>query len=213
MMGAIGAILLLVTAFLGLRSLKLTKQDIKTRSEREAKVLAINCCEHFAREIIPRNKVVLEKIAEHSIAVFVTDPDEVTFEEIPREEVKRAHEWIGKLPEDLLYDILALMNEIEAWATYFVHRVADGDVAFGPCAPPYCSFIVQNYAFVVFARNYRGSGDYPNAVTLFLSWRERLENAKTGHTIAELLDRLEDLQSRTVLKHDLGKPLGTDIEG
>src|SRR2546422_4730966 len=48
------------------------------------------------------------------------------------------------LPIYLYSSCVTLLNELEAWAMYFTNALADHRIAFGPCAPVYCSLIVRS---------------------------------------------------------------------
>lgn len=64
--------------------------------------------------------------------------------------------------------------------------------------------IVQNYAILLVLRASPTAGKFPNAVKLFRSWNERLDQQ-------DLLVQLAKLQSKGGVTHRLLPPLGTDI--
>jgi hypothetical protein len=96
---------------------------------------------------------------------------------------------------------------------YFTHQLANQDVAFGPCAPYYCSRVVQLYAYLLIARNAdESSGKYPNVVTLFTEWMAQLEHQKRGMEEGHLLEQLAKLQAKGSPRSKLRPPLGTQLE-
>jgi hypothetical protein len=203
MVTAVTSIALLAVAAIGLHSLVLAKREMRLRAKRDSVQYAIERCEQFARDIIPKNKAVLDGIAANKIPVFVESADKITFDGVEQKELARASVWVRSLPADVRENTLTILNELEAWASAFVNRIADESVAFDPCAPPFCSFVTQNYALLILLRKHNQSGAFSNVVKLFLSWREKL-------TMPEVLERLEELQARSGFQHALGKPIGIE---
>src|SRR3989449_11311938 len=100
------------------------------------------------------------------------------------------------LPIYLYSSCVTLLNELEAWAMYFTNALADHQIAFGPCAPVYCSLIVQNYAILLVLRSRPSAGKFPHAVKLFKSWLELLEREQEGLKQGALLNELAKLQAK-----------------
>jgi hypothetical protein len=209
---AVVTVALLIAAVLGLRSLSLAKSDILTRSKREARQCAITRCEQMAQKIIDRNGNLLGRLATASRPVFVKSASDVVFDPDTAEHLAGARVWVQGLSQDLHQDCISHLNQLEAWAMYFTHGVADHAIAFGPCAPVYCSMIVQYYAVLLVRRAGHSSGKFPNAVQLFKSWSEALEREKSGVKMEELVRQLSELQARRRPEAPLPHPLGTQLD-
>lgn len=203
---------LVIAALRGLRSLSLAKADILTRSKRESRQCAITRCEQMAEEIISRNSGLIVRLAAASVPVFVKSASDVAFDPDSEAHLAEARAWLQGLPLDIHTDCITHLNRLEAWAMYFTHGVADHEIAFGPCAPVYCSMIVHYYAVLLVRRAGQSSGKFPNAVQLFKSWREALELQKSGVKMDELVRQLSQLQNRRRPQAPLPQPLGTRLD-
>lgn len=203
---------LIIVAGLGLRSLRLSKTDMLTRSQREARACAIARCEEMAGEIINTNAALIDRFAELEIQLFVEVSDVVKFDPDASEQLAQAQAWRGKVPPELRSACITQLNKLEAWSMYFTNGVADHQIAFGPCAAVFCGMVVRYYPFLLVSRAGNASGKYPNLVKLFKSWRAEIEAQKDGVTFQELVTKLRDFQAtRRKSGHALEPPLGTGI--
>jgi hypothetical protein len=204
---------LVVVAYWGLRSLGLTQSDMLTRAMRDARESAVARGEEFAEEIIPTNGKLLAAFAAAKMPIFVKEASEVAFDSEGEDRLRAARDWWSKLPSAVAYDAVMFLNSIEAWAMYFTNGLADETIAFGPCAPMYCSMIVQHYPILVVHRVGPSSGKYPNAIKLFKGWLVKLEEEKRGLRRGDLLKQLESLQAQAGARAEpLPEPLGTHID-
>lgn len=202
---------LFVAAVIGLRSLVLTKRAMLTQAKRDARACAIARCEEWAREVIPRNGEIFKIFAQHKVQVFVKTIPEVRFDPDNFDEIKNAQAWLKALPEGVPKMMITHLNALEGWAMYFTHALADPDVAFGPCAPTYCTHVLQYYPMLLVLRANRGSGKFPNVVKLFKAWTAKFEMEQDGQEMRMLLKQLGALQSKGPAPVDpLPPPLGTD---
>jgi hypothetical protein len=208
---AIGTFLIAALAWRGLRSLGLARIDMVTRATREGRACAIARCEEFAAKIIPANHEILVMFAKEQTPVFVRDPAEVRFDPDNETDLKRASDWVDNLSYPLQVKSLYQLNRLEAWAMYFTAQLADSAIAFGPCAPMYCSMIVQHYALLLHKRTLSSSGKYPSAVKLYKTWIAKLEDEQRGLKAGTLLKQLAQLQAQRA-SGDLPGPLGTEID-
>jgi hypothetical protein len=208
---ALATIAIAVLAVRGLRSIALARADIVTRATKEARHCAIARCEEFASKIIPANQEILLAMTSAQIPVFVTHPNEVRFDPDNEADLPRAREWISKVPYELQAKMTDQLNRVEAWATYFTAQLADESVAFGPCAPYYCSMIAHHYALLLQYRTASTSGKFPNALTVYKAWIAKLEHEQRGLQADALRRQLADLQAKHPPR-DLPGPLGTHLD-
>lgn len=213
LVSAFANIAVLVVAVRGLKSLVLTRKGMLTQATRDAWSCAVHRCEEFADEIIPLNVPVLTNLAAFKVPVFVKHASEVQFDPDNKADLDRAAQWVRNLPAGTLGDCVTLLNRLEAWSMYFTNRLADQKIAAGPCAPFFCSMVVQNYAVLLLHRNRdASSGKYPNIVKLFKSWWADIEDEKVGHKEGELLKQLAALQRKGSPSSKLPNPLGTELD-
>jgi hypothetical protein len=206
----VGTVLLIVVAWRGLSSLGLTQKDMLTRAKRDARQTAITRAEEWASEIVPMNYEVLRQFAANNIPVFVKTPAQVRFDPDNQTDLQAAQDWVNKLPGDTQRQSLTVVNRVEAWSMYFTNGLADSKVASGPCAAPFCSLIIQNYALLLIFRAMPSSGKFPNTITLFKAWLADLDEQERGLKKGALLRALRELQSKGPSKGTLPDPLGLD---
>jgi len=207
---AVLTLALLVVAGRGLRSLRLTKKEMTDRATRQACAKAVRCMEVFALEIVPQNMDLLNLLQENRIEVFTQRFEDVRFDDPSPEYFERAREWSSRLEYDVARPMLALLNRVESWASHFVSGVANADVAFEACAPPFCMLVTQYHALVIVTRRNRGVGVYPNTTKLFNHWRQKIQEPENEMHMQMLEVQIEDLGARMSLRHDLRPPIGTE---
>jgi len=207
---AILTLALLVVAGFGLRSLWLTKKEMRDRATREACSAAVGCMEVFALEIINQNMDVLNLLQDNGIQVFTQRFEDVRFDDPSPDYFERALEWSGQLEYEVARPLMELLNRVESWASHFVSGVADAEVAFEACAPPFCMLVTQYHALIIVTRRRRGVGVYPNTAKLFNHWRQKIQEPENHMHMKMLEVQIRDLGERMSLRHDLQPPIGTD---
>lgn len=209
MVAGLASVGILVTAALGLRSLVLAKRDMKTRATRESKARALDLLDEFAEKLIPRNGDLSKKLRAAGIRTMVKKPSDVQFGDGEADQVEAAQEWMKKVPPPVMVETVQLLNHLEAWATHLVCGVADHDLAYDPCAPVFCSMVIQHYGTLVDLRGMAASGKYTNVVKLFLAWQERMERERADLQKGDMLKQVEELEQRASYQHTLSPPIGT----
>lgn len=214
MMAAFGTFAVVYVARKGLKSLKFSKADIETRAMREALEISVMRSKEFAETIIPEQSRITSLFQASAGAVFITDPAEVDFESYDKNVLAKANEWFAKLPWEVRNEAVSFLNSLEAWSMYFTLGLADGDSTCAPCAPMFCSIVVLFYPVLIVHRVGPTTGGYPNIVQLFGAWLDKLETAKQGMTVADLLRRAQELQAKSVRRSaaPLRSPIGTRLD-
>lgn len=204
---------LAIVALRGLGGLGLTKSDILTRAQREARHCAIARAEDMAKVLIPANRELSMKLGEALIPVFVRSAEEVSFDRNKVDRIMgRANTWVTSMPPALQMECISYLNRLEAWSMYFTNGLADDEIAFGPCAPTYCSQIAQYFPVLIVHRANQRSGKYPNAVKLFETWWHKLKEEESGIQMKELVAKISELQHRKAAPNPLPKPIGTQLD-
>lgn len=202
----VATIALAAVAFFGLRSVALSKKDMLNRARRESVQCAVDRCDEMARELLPLYVEVVAELAAKGVAVFVSDPSQVSFEE--REETRKINSaiaWVKTLDHGLEAGTIALMNRLECWSMSFTTdpALADEQVAFDPCSTVFCQMVMSLYpSFLTQRRGNPASGPYQNVVTLFKGWYARKAQ---GPMLAQL-ERLQTDGSR------LRPPIGIRLD-
>lgn len=212
MIAGIGTVAVALVARWGLRSLALSKQDMQIRAQRDARECAIARFEELARDIIPANAHLWATIAASKVDPLVVEsPAEVKFDPDDSEHIAEAMKIREKLPSDVRKDITFFLNQLEAWAAYHTQGLADHEISLRPCAPVFCSFVVQHYAILLTTRVNTAAGSYPNVVELFKSWRADLEGQQLSLREEDLRSQQKALETaRNKNRSTLQPPLGFD---
>lgn len=211
---AVSTAAVVIVAIRGLQSLKLARADMITRATRQARACALARCEEWAKSVIPQNGEILTAFSAAKVPVFIKDAKDVAFDPDNSDHVKIARDWWQALPPGISPKIITQLNALEAWSMYFIHELADSRVAFGPCAPTFCSQVVQFYAVLLVIRTGGGSGKFPNTIALYKKWIAELGDHEKGKKMASLLKELEQLQAKGPGQPDTLPlvPLGTKLD-
>jgi len=185
-----------VVAYLGLRSLTLSKKDMLDRAKREARTEAVRKCIEFGSDIIPLNGEVSNQLLANRVPVFVLDAEKAVFGETDDpSEVKRAVKWVESLPPDLQNLTIRLLNRLEVWAMPFAHQLADHDIAFEPCARVYCQIVIQYYPSLLALRRNTTDGKFRNVIAVYDDWSTRLLSQDKSKQAQILLSEVSKYQS------------------
>ena len=217
LVGALAAIGLVVVAYKGLETLRLTqagleltRKEMATHATREARACAVARCEDFADKLLPQRELILNDMSAAKVPVFVKGGTSLSFEAVDAPTLAAATAWWHAIPFPLRRDSVKLLNSLEAWSAHFTNQLADEIVAFGPCAPQFCSLVVQMYAYLLLIRASNDSGKFPNVLMIFQSWMTRLEAEKRGVVTGNLLKQLAELQAKDTPIRRLPPPLGME---
>jgi len=150
------------------------------------------------------------EFVQKKVPVFVKDPSEVVFGgNDEKTKIAAARVWVAALPSDLQSKCIKLLNQIESWAMHFTNALADSEIAYGPCAPAYCSIVIQLYPLLLVIRTKDSAGQYPNLVHLFEAWYDTKAKGVERERMKRILKMLEESQSKGV-RATLPGALGTD---
>jgi hypothetical protein len=198
-------------AWYGLKSVRLFRDDMVTRSKRESIAIAVAQAERFSVMIRERHLRIQEALHAAKLPQFtqkmasgvaVFDPDVM---------YKDAKHWWDQVPSPTQNEIIYFLNDVEAWAMNFTKSLGETEVVLSPCAPTFCSIIMQYSPWIVVVRKEQYAGYYPNIIELFNSWRAELDaNDRGAQTEAALRSARAAEARRQQLK--LPPPLGTDVE-
>jgi hypothetical protein len=210
MVAAIGGVAVFFAVLRGLRSLKLTRTEMKNRATREARLCAIHRCEEFGREIIPA--VMAMDAALIKVPEFESDLDKVIFGGAPEAgRVAAARAWVDPLSSPVTWTGVRLLNRLEAWAPYFTRALAESETAFGSCSPVFLTTVRRLYPLILVLRSNDDYGKYPHVVSLFQSWHERRvedANAQKRDALEQQYQKLKPAGTKYTLPH----PIGTKVD-
>ncbi len=190
---------LVVIAAIGLRQLKIAKDNARLTAKRESLTIAADRCDHFLKQIIPLVDAFDNALEQNSISFF-----EDAKVEVQGKRVRITAEWSESDMEkmDTLTDkYLPVYNSLEAFATFFTTGVADESVAFESVGHSYCD-IVKEYLPDILPLSCDGRY-YLNLLELYFLWNERVETIELRSQKRNIENRLKEINNRFI------EPLGT----
>jgi hypothetical protein len=191
---AIATIFLATVGCFGLRSIAISRTDMRDRNTRESAVLTIRLCSELRGELLPKFVSILESLNARGIRFFVTDAAEVSFH--ATEEVRKinaAIAWLKQIEKDpgFMRTVLDFMNHLETWSMSLTHdpAPANENFAFDPCSSVYCQMVMVMYPMLLTQRRLNpASGPFQNTIILFQNWYRR----KSRQQLLEQLERQAD---------------------
>jgi hypothetical protein len=191
-------------------ALTVARDDIRIRSQREAVVLAAELCEKFAAQIIPRVTANIRHITDLKIQLRAWELSDASFDEPAYVQRPEVRSWLASTqnPPAAIEHILAVLNDLEAFAIYFTRGAADEAVAYPVVGAIFCAW-VENFApHLIAARTkmVKGltSGPYQNIVELYKMW-----SVRTRRKELELKANRINLELSGLPSSDL-RPIGTN---
>jgi hypothetical protein len=111
---------------------------------------------------------------------------------------------------DTEYVPTGTMNSLETFATFFVQKVADENVAFQSVGKSYCE-TVKRLSIELSTVRHDDDGYYRNTIVLYRLWNKRLEE----HDLKKQKDLMEkqlmEMENEIKIRQDQGiKPIGTE---
>ena len=184
---ALATLGLVIVAIFGLQQLRLAKRELRIRLEREARSIAIEQCERFAKEIIPAHDMYLREFAALNVPRFDFQGTPFDFKSENAEFLKRAESWVGQIPAETQKRAIDVLNRLETWAMNFNLRIADSEAAYRPASDVFCRGVIELYPFLILLRSRLDPELYSNIQELFEDWQGR----KEGRAIADQERNLE----------------------
>lgn len=207
---------LLVVAGLGLRQLGLAKKGLqqsadlaRTAAKREAYKLAADQCSKYMEEIVPLmdkcdhelNDLGVSELLQsfsvkvHKSGIYVSPP-----KELPKAIAKKLQ------GNEVVLSVLPVHNALETFAVMFTTGVAAEEGAFSSVGSSFCYNVRKHVPLILpyaGSPGYPGTGHYQNALQLFMSWQQRIDQQ-------ELLAKKESLSKQLSESHDIKiPPIGT----
>lgn len=198
---AVSSLGVMIVAVFGLQTLRLAKLDLRIRSQREAKTIAIAQCERYAKEIIPVVNAYQTVFAERNVPPFAFNGVQLDFKASDEALVGRAKEWVLKIPKEGQSQCISVLNMLETWAMNFNLRIADPEAAYLPASDVFCRTVVQLYPLIIMLRAVNNPDLFSNVQQLFVDWQRR----KTGKVL-EAQERALSAQLDNIRKMNKPSP-------
>ncbi|URN96221.1 MAG: hypothetical protein NAG76_08325 [Candidatus Pristimantibacillus lignocellulolyticus] len=206
-----GGPLLAGIAFYGLRQIKVSKNDIYIRSERESIILASEQVKEYLNSVMPLYNDTYEKMEKYNFIIEEDHPVSDFKYETYIKTVSRSMVQTRKDELEKLYDeIIDYCNTLEAFSIYFTKKIANEEVAFSSIGVSFATAIRIYYPYICILTK-DDPGNYNNLKELAELWCERQIDYLKEEKIKQVKENLEELQSDI---NDIKKPsiktLGTE---
>nr|WP_298926528.1 hypothetical protein [uncultured Allomuricauda sp.] len=195
-----------IVAILGIVAilqLRLTKKVMKTNSEREAASLASQEIRVYNNSIIPllddlyffeqENKLTRPKI---EIGQF---NEKYLIEQLGLKKYAQ----LFKEREKPIVKIIAIINALEAFATYFTGGVADEKLAFSAVGASYCYHVESMFFDLSTAIKDENDKNFQNVIELYHIWNDRIKKQKLTNQLEKLGQSIKSIDDKSI------DPIGT----
>lgn len=193
-----GPILTCIALF-GLQQLKIAKDTAKMSAKRESYRLASEQCFHYISHIIPSQDALNKSITDKRFTYFeesevIIDGDSI--------QVKYPNFLNQQQFVSILGELLAVINQMEGFAVFFISGVADESIAFSSVGHSFCSIVRTLLPGIKFLGG--GKEHYINLLKLFLMWDKRINTIDLLDKQAQIAALLKKVDNKPM------HPLGTD---
>jgi hypothetical protein len=187
---------LFASVFIGLRQLKLVKEDIKVRNKRASVEKSIEYLNMFATDFIPKITDKIKEINESKLAVykgpfnpkFVFDHNCDLKSQVIKDYYLLCYE----------IDVVYILNELEFFSAALVSGLADEELAFNPLADFYCSTVERFYVTICANRENGDSRMYSNIINLYGTWKDRLHKMELESKRREIDENISKIEDRRI---------------
>jgi hypothetical protein len=183
--------------------LNIAKNDIQTRSRREAASLAALQHDRFVERVMPLYENLLEAMNENKIPRLAYPPEGAVanFDE-NQLQTPQAQEWLNNA-KPLLDNAVTYLNALDAVAVYFMNGIADEELAFPAMGRPFCRQVERVQLILAYHQSI-APHSYDAIISLYNIWKERVNKLHLESQVDALTGRLKDYSDRKI------KPIGTD---
>ena len=193
----LSSILLIAGLYITYKQLTLIKKDIRIRNQRASAEKAIEACNRYLCEFIPKSNQNFSDRATFKIGFYKGPIGDFSNDSIPKanmEECVKRYKILSWVPA---------LNTLEGLAAYFTTGVADESVGFRVIGRTFCSTVETNYDYIALSRKEKASGYWGCIVELYCLWRPRLTKAELELTKQIMDEKISALQEKGIA------PIGT----
>lgn len=161
---------MIITLILGLKQLKVMKQDIEIRNKREAVEKSMFYLGEFSKNTIPKMNKIMSSITDEDIPNMTASMNEMFLPDETHKD-EEVQSFIHKVNKAGALDIL---NQLEFFSAAIIHGLADEEVAYKPTVKTYTSMVAFLYPSIC---NYRANDlhGFTNIMELFKIWNGKLQ--------------------------------------
>jgi len=197
----LSGILILVTDYIGLIQISLTKKALRISSQREAALLAVKQIDLYTSVIMPLIDQITflkheKRINHYNINEFNNN---VLVNKVGEGEYKKI------LQRTLIFldKIVPALNAMDAFSVYFVKAIADEQIAFSCIGETFIKSVEALYADISIACGNEKNKSYINLLILYDIWNKRIKKEKLEEDQKNLINELKSIKTKNIT------PIGT----
>lgn len=198
----LSGILILISIVIGLFQLSIAKKTLNINSQREAASLAVKQIDIYMTQIIPLQNQLYHIEQEKKIGKIKIDIGEFNSQYVMKKMGKEEFLKAVSKRMDILGEIVAVLNIMEAFSVYFIKEVADEEIAFSSVGTTFIHS-VENLYFDIAVLNIDKADSFQNLIKLYDIWskKKQLNNLQKAKII--LADQMAKIKPTKI------KPIGT----
>lgn len=196
----ISSLIVAYAAISALKQIRVMEKSISIQSKRDALKTSSDQCLYYMSEIIKLQNELSEEIDGKGVSFLKKWNVEVKGNDIQlKHEGPVDRQEFIKL---LQCDFPKAFNPMEAFATYFVSKVADENIAFKTVGKTYVNTVEE---YIPLLLHLSENGHYHNILQLYILWKNRFESIELQNQIQKNQKNLEKCMVKTI------RPVGTDF--
>jgi hypothetical protein len=177
--------LLVVLGCFVFAQIKLAKDDLRTRSKREAATAAAELAERYRKEILTAQSEYYKLVRSKNFSVTGINLESLSIKDFYTEEVQDLSTEHKQYNNDLLAFFQSnrdafnacqdVLNSLESFAINFTKGIADQEIVFTAISKSYCQFVERSFPMLCFLRHKDQFNFYENVVELYCEWSNMIK--------------------------------------
>lgn len=211
----VSGVSLAISGIIALKQIIIAKNDICTRSTREAATLTATQCQLYGKDIIIQQNNINDEMKKLGILPF----DKETAFSLDNDEIIQ---WLNKYGKELLQssdkgidafiygEIINLLNSFEGWSIYFINGICDEKIAYPPLSKTFCKG-VKDFCPIIALLRKDDNMKYSNIIRLYDIWSKRRQKQQIENQASKALEEFYSMkQSAAGIEDIIIKPIGTE---
>ncbi|MBP1993241.1 DUF4760 domain-containing protein [Paenibacillus eucommiae] len=192
----LASICLAATIVIGLRQLKLLKEDMFIKNKRASVEKSIEFLNWFATDFLPKHDEYVNEVKKKEAPLYEGPRNEnFVFDSNCNLSMEPIKDHLQKSIDSRGADLL---NQLEYFSAALLSGLADEELAFNPLAHIYCSIIEGLYVVLCYYRDEESKTMFTNIVTLHKMWKDRLEKMKMEIAKNKLIDDISKIKDTRI---------------
>ena len=178
------------------QQLEVAKKSMETNARREAAVFTAKQCDFFASSILIDYGTVLGLFNKKKIKTIAISENETVFDLEYTDWIRENIESLFANNQGVYSECVKLLNNLEAFSIYFIHRICDEEMAYLPVAKTYITIVEKLSPIIGLSRDNSSDRAYTNILQLYDIWKKKILKEKFQIKQQELFEQLSETQKQ-----------------